>query len=160
MHQNIELKEISLKDVNDFFKNDPQLAYLGLSDMALDYLYHKGTIIVSDEALLFGVYSDNELIAHLQAEPWSDVCVNMHMYVSTKLHHSGTIRQVKDQMIKYLLDNTRYSKAVLFIPSACPHVIEVAKAFGLNHEGTISNCMVWRQKVVDMVIYGLDIKRI
>lgn len=157
MHKNIEVKKIDAVEFNDFFKRDPALCYKGLSDQAMDYLYHTGAIVQSPTSSYYGVYETDELICCVQSDYWSDICTNIHMYVPTKLQHKGTIRRAKDAMIDYLKNNTSYIKAILMVPSVCDHVIITAIAFGLEYEGTIKKCIIWREQPTDMVIYGLDL---
>lgn len=155
--QNIEIKTITIDQFNQFFKDDPALCYLGLSDQSLDYLYHNGTVIVPPDAIIYGVYIDNALSCCVQSDFWSDICTILHMYVPTTRQRKGVFRQVQELMQAYLKEHTNYRKALIYIPSACEHVIATAQAFGLRHEATITNCMTWRQKVVDLVIYGLEL---
>ncbi len=154
---NIEIKEIQLNDFNEFLIADPKLCYLGLCDQALDYLYHKKTVLLPEGSKLYGIYIEDILGCVIQSDFWSSICTIFHMYVSTTLQHTGLTRKIQALMRDHIRDNTSYRKALLYIPSPCEHVIMTAKAFGLKYEGTITNCMEWRQKTVDLVIYGLEL---
>ena len=153
----LEIKVITLEQLNKFFKGDPALCYLGLSDQSLDHLYHNDTVVIDSSAVLYGVYIDNILSCCVQSDYWSDICTILHMYVPTKRQRQGVFRKVQELLQAYLKEHTGYRKALIYIPSACEHVIATAQAFGLKHEGTITSCMTWRQKTVDLVIYGLEL---
>jgi|ERR1700679_2817861 len=157
MSPDIVIKQIKLSDFNEFLIADPKLCYLGLCDQSLDYLYHKKTVIIPETSVLYGIYIDDTLSCVIQSDFWSNICTIFHMYVSTNMQHTGLTRKIQALMRDYIKDNTKYRKALLYIPSVCEHVIITAKAFGLKYEGTITNCMEWRQNIVDLVIYGLEL---
>ena len=157
MYKSLTISPIPLKTFNLFFNNNLRLCYLGLSDQSLDYLYHRGTVIVPPSSKLYGIYNEkNELISCFQSDYWSEIATSLHVYIPKK--NIFQIYNIKNKIIDYLSMNTNYRKVLFFIPSSCDHVISVMDKFKFKLEGRLINSMIWRQTAVDMLIYGLNIK--
>lgn len=152
-----EIKEINLSEVNEFLLNDAKLCYQGLSDVAMDYLYHTGSILLESTSKVYGTFKNNILIAYVQVDWWSDICANVHFYLSTHLQHTGEIRKIVKNMRQYVKENTKYTKVITQVPGPCEHVKVAVKAYGMKLEGIITKSIVWRQEPVDLEIYGMDL---
>lgn len=151
------IKELSIDDVNQFFKNDEKLCYLGLSDESLDYLYHTGTILTSKNTKFYGTYENDQLISFTQSDWWSPVCASIHMYLLTTLHHTGMIRKIAESMRQYVKETTKYKKVIIQVPGPCKHVHVACEKMGMTLEGVITNSIIWRQQTVDLYFYGMDL---
>jgi len=151
---------ITLDMINEFFMNDKRVAFLGLPDQSLDYLYHKGTVIIAPHTDLLGIYdNNNKLMTVVEINKWNDVCGVINLNLSTDLHHTGTFRQVAQNMRQYLIEHTTYKTLLMYVPTSCPQVTNVAEVLGWKHECTIDNCLIWRLKEVGMIIYSTYLNR-
>ena len=152
------IRKITLEEYNDFFKKDPKLCYLGLPDQSLDYLYHTGSVIIGERSVMYGLYDEAQLICCVQLDPWTEIATVCHFYLSTDYREKKRFRRINEMLINYLLEHEQYKKYIVYVPSACKHVIRTAKALGWDYIGTLTNCYIWRQEVVDLLIYSEDFK--
>jgi hypothetical protein len=151
------IKEISREDLNEFFMNDPKLCYIGLSDNSMATLYHHGHVELPSLCVIYGIYREDELVCCVRSDPWSEIATCLHIYISTKLHGTDTSKEIQKLVAGHIKDNTVYTKIIICTPSPCLNVIGAANTFGLKLEGRITNCVIWRQKPADMLIFGLDL---
>ena len=150
------IKPIDTKQVHEFLHSDPNLCYLALPDSALDQLYHTGEWKISDAVGLLGVFNEEDkVVCFIRYEPYTTVSVYLHMYVTTVLHKTGAIRRIKEILREYLhKHNPELQRAFFMVPGCCEHVIGACKALGLTQEGELKDCLVWRQKLTDILIFA------
>ncbi len=151
------LKEIDNVQVAEFFKQDPALAVLSMSDEALVELHEKGTYS-NDNCKWQGLYLEDELFSIIRYELFTSTTLNTHLYVSTKLQRKGLALEVQ----KFLKDwcNKEYpfiKRIQTFVPDPCKHVRKSAEKYNMKYEGTLKKCILWRGKLVDLHIYGKHI---
>ena len=150
------LKGVSKEEVKEFFKNDLNLCYLGLGDQYLAQLYYNDVYACDKDAHMDGVYVDNELAAIFKYDYFSKICLNIHFYLKSKYHNTGMLRKMAE-FIYPIAKSRGITKMVTMVPHTCPHVLEAMEGLGWNKEGTITKCQEWRQKIVDLIIYGKEL---
>ncbi len=154
-----EFKDITEKEVTDFFLHDPNVCYLGLSDVDLHELYEDKIYRLKDNTIYKGIYLKDELISILKYEAFTQQTVNLHFYLSSKLHKKGYARGVEQAIYNYFIENTTAIKAILMTPQTCTQVQGPAIGFGMELEGRIKKAIVWRNELMDILIYGIELKR-
>lgn len=155
------VENVSEKKLSAFFLSDPKLAYQGLCDEKLLSLYEKKQYIKDTNCKYFGIIEEvnNELICIVKMEQYSLLAASVHFYVLTKCQRRQYSLQIKDLMIKWLLDNTKtIIRCIMVVPSTCLHVQSFMKAIGAELEGKVKRCLIWRKELVDLYYYGLDIR--
>lgn len=153
----LTVKNISNSEITQFFLNDPKLALLGLSDEELAVLHKTGQYLNTTNSILFGVFEDDRLITIVKYELFTTHAINFHMYVKSEYHHTDKILPISD-FIRKTIKKTGMLKAILTVPSPCEHIHKFVKKFGFKEEGRITNCYQWREQVVDLVLYGLNLQ--
>jgi len=156
----MSMRAVSDDDLSDFFMNDPQLCLLGLSDETLVELYKTRRYSPNYGTVYMGAYIGEDLKGILKYDLFTSHCVNVHVYVSSSIHHTESVRPLVSAIKQYLIEEVDAIKAVLFVPSSCEHVHKFAPKMGFKQEGLITQCLLWRQKLVDLVVYGLDISKV
>src|SRR5574343_168996 len=131
--------DLTQEILDEFFLSDPALCYQGLADHELAYLY--------DDLLLVLCYS-----------AFSDICINIHPYLKTIYQHTEMFGDIQDILRKYFIENTQVKKIISMSPSPCKHIIKTCERYGFKYEGMIKQSTTWRQEIVDVIIYGLDVK--
>lgn len=151
------ISEVNNKDLNKFFFNDPKLAYLGISDDELSYMYEHKEYFMAPSSIHKGVYKGNhELIAVLKYEKFTNETVNCHVYVASKYHKNvdNIVQEVYD-CIKDYLTKEGYYKALIIVPEHCVHIQKAAPKYGFQFEAKITKCYKWRQELCDLLIYSV-----
>lgn len=150
-----EIKELTNEQVGEFFINDPQLAYLGLSDEFLVGLYQDRVFDAGDLTTMKGVYSGDELVMIFKYEQFAQVTLNTHYYLKTSLQSTDMFSKIVDFLHRWVKETYPYiTKILTMSPSTCIHVPPIVKKYGFVQEGCITNAIVWRKKIVDILIFG------
>lgn len=149
------LKSITNDQAYSFFMEDPKLAYMALPDDVLAGMYNDKKFYTSEGSELLGIYDKEELFAILKYELWTDICINIHIYLQSKYHHQGKTADLWEFAEGWLAkNNPKITKMVTLTPASCAHVIPVVKRYGFKEEGRITQSVTWRQEVVDLLIFG------
>lgn len=151
--------DIDASIMTEFFINDPKLCYMGLCDDDLVTLHETKKYVPHPLSLYKGICEGDDLIAVIKFEKFSDTAVNIHLYISSKLHGKGKTIEITDLVCKYLKDTTDMKKVLIMTPRSCVHSCKAAEARGFILEGTITSGCLWRNKVEDVLIYALSIER-
>lgn len=152
------IRKITNEEVADFFNNDPQLAYMGLSDDVLANLYHNKEYSPSEHSKLKGLYLGDDLVFVFKYEHFTPVCLNIHCYLSSKLHHSDALKDITEFLTLWLHDKHPWTvKIITMIPDSCEHATNAAKKFGFIQEGCLTKAIIWRQELTDLLIYSMRI---
>lgn len=150
------IKQIDNADiVKEFFLADLKLAYLSLPDSALVDLAKNQYVVNSNERLI-GFYSDNKLIAVGRYESFTECAVTYHLYINSALHGTSTLNEINEIAHQYLKE-LGYKIAIVFTPSSCVHVHKAAEKRGYVLNGRIPNGQIWRQQLVDTLIYSKEL---
>lgn len=151
----MELKTITCRTFCNYLKKDPNLCYISLPDEALDYLYHTGYWKQSPGTKILGVYLEGELICCVRYARYTQVSADMHFYLATHLHKTGTLRKIQERLRAYFLEYEKWAtKVFIFSPSSCLHVHQALISIGFKQEGCLTNCLIWRQKLVDILVFA------
>lgn len=154
----LTIKEITNKQAAEFFLNDPKLAYLGCADDVLVNLYYTQEFIPHEISQLKGIYNDNQLIMLFKYEPFSSVAYNCHFYLNSALHGTGQFNEIVLYLKQWMHENNPEVKKILVMtPSSCTHVPAVVSKYGFIKEGHLTNAIIWRQQLVDLLIYSLEL---
>ncbi len=155
----MEIKRISCKTFCNYLKKDPNLCYMALPDEALDYLYHTGYWKQPVGTKILGIYKDKELICCVRYSKYTHVAADMHFYLATHLHKTGTLRKIQERLRLYFQEKEKWaSKVFIFSPSSCLHVHQALISIGFKPEGCLTKCLLWRQEIVDILIFAQNIK--
>lgn len=156
----LKIKDSIDKDIiNKFFLSDPALCYLGLSDSVLNMIYYNGEYTPEKHSTWLGIYEKDELVCLVKYEWYTTVTINLHFYVKTSLQKQGYTKKIQKLLYKYFIAETKAIKVILQVPCPCTHVVKPAKEFGMEHEGTIKSAVMWRNELVDILLFGLVLKR-
>ena len=145
-------------EIDSFFKEDPTLAYLALSDNDLCELYETKSLAIKDSSVYFKVCDGSDIVSIIKCEKFSEMAVCAHVYVASRYHHKGVYPKVCDLLVDYLLEHTGFTKVVLTVPKPCEHVSKAAIKYGMRLEAELKDIVIWRQKVVNLLYYILDIR--
>lgn len=154
------LIEISQQRITDFFLNDPKLALSGLSDEELNYMRQHECYPMAADSTYLGIFLEDQLVAIVKYEMFTTHSINFHMYIKTELQKTNQVEKIVKKVKEHFEALPNILKALIMVPRSCLHVIEFAKKWGWILEGTLSNCCLWRQKIDDIIIYGLMLKEI
>lgn len=153
-------KHIDENEATEFFLSDPNLCWIGLPDNDLQSLYHNKKYIQQYNTVLVGIYDETGLMCVIRWEPFSQVIVSMHVYLATRYHHTGTLRKILHYIKPYFEDpKFPFLKAIIMHPSNVPHVGVALKATGFTYEGTLKDGIVWRQELVDLNFYSIELDK-
>lgn len=154
-----KVQKVDQDVLNEFFLKDPKLAYLGVSDDELTYMYEYKEYPMCESSKYVGVDIDNELTAVLKFEEFTKEAVNCHVYVKSKHHGDDPLIQCVYNKIHQYLTNLGYYKALIMVPSPCIHIQKSAPRYGFEYEATIRGCYKWRQELCDILIYSVPLHR-
>ncbi len=155
----LKIKDITPEVATAFFRRDPTLCYLGLCDEALANLMADDHYILFKNQDLWGVFAGKGLIAVVKYEAFTYSTINMHIYLCSYMFHSGAFSKVQKALKAHIIKTTGVIKALVMCPATCPHIQKAAESYGFKKEGLISNCIVWRGELTDIIIYGIVINR-
>lgn len=153
-----DIKLITLEDFNKYCLDNKRLCWQGLSDQSLDYLYHLGSVILPKDSSLVGIYLNNELICVTQFDWWTDRTGILHVFLKTQYQKSDILIKIKKELRLWLLTYTKWKKLIVITPLLCRHARMACKRMGFTLEGQITKSYVWRQKVTDLLIFGLNLE--
>lgn len=153
----ILLKPINTKQFIAFLLADPALCYLGLPDEGMDQLYHKKTWKLEKGTKLLGVFLEDKLLCCIRYLPYTQISVLLHMYMKTQLHKSGFARIIQEELRDFFKKTTDIKKVFIMTPAPCVHIQTAVEGLGFKLEGHLIDCFIWRQQVVDLLIYGQSI---
>lgn len=150
--------DVTQDDLDFFFLSDPKLVMLGVSDEEIHLMFTNGRYYMSPHSNYFGVRDDESIKLIVKYEWFTTHCINFHMYARTKDHGTGAAHKMVPVVKQYFSEIENARKAIMMVPSSCEHVLKFADKHGWVKEGCITNCYYWRQKPVDIVIMGLNLK--
>lgn len=152
------VNDLPQETISEFFLSDPTLAYQSLHDHKLIDLHEKREYTKHEIAHFLGVYCGEELVFILNYTYFSDIAINIHVYLKTKYQHTPMYLSIQKALRKYFLENTQVIKIIAMSPKPCKHVQKTCELYGFKLEGEIKNALTWRQEVVDLLIYGLMLR--
>lgn len=148
--------------ITRFFLADPSLVYLGLPDDDLVSLCYEKRYIPKENSIYKGMYNvdTDELVGIMKLELFTDVSVNIHLYLLTGLHHQGYSKAIGQACYDYVRDYCpNIHKIILMAPESCEHVHKAAERFGMNLEGKLTKVLMWRKKLQDVLLYAINVDR-
>lgn len=148
------LSPMNEEDVATFFLSDPKLALLGLPDEELHLLRTEQKFKLEGSCQAEGVYEDGELIGVLMWNMFTNMVINMHLYLSSHFHGSGKFKDVHGSIISWAKETPFLKRIVVFSPSTCIHIHKAMEGVGFELEGIMPSAIEWRQEVVDLFIFG------
>lgn len=151
----MKYKELTQEEISDFLMNDPNLAYMGLPDTDLIYMYEHKEYMPHPGSMYIGIEKDDELIGILKWEYFSDVSITVHPYISSKHQNKGLAKEMAIFVKEQLMKDTKVKKILAFIMEPCEPAIRAVKACGFRQEGFITKCTIWRNELVGIYIFGL-----
>lgn len=156
----MEIRDVIEEEMTTFFMNDPALCYLGLPDRVLHILYTEKKYPANPNSMYKGVYKEEVLIAIVRYELYTEISLDVHFYIATHLQHKGLALQIRDLCIAFCLnEHPQIIKIIATVPSSCEHVQRCLERFGMKLEGVVSQCIIWRQQLVDLMFYGLPLNK-
>lgn len=155
----MEIKDIDNIDLTEFFLSDFPLCYLGLSDLSLHQLKTTGKYELAPGSFALGIYNEeNILVSSVIWNLFTESCINMHIYLRTKYQHTDMLDKIHEILYTWLKAHERIEKLIIMTPKPCIHVQKASEKHGFKLEGQLSNAIKWRQKTVDLLIYGYDLR--
>jgi len=143
--------------ISSFFLHDPKLALLALPDEDLHTLKVDGKFYLDLNVQAEGVYEDGEMVGILMWNMFTDMVINMHLYLNSKHHGTGKFKDVHVSILDWAKESGRVRRIVVFSPASCVHIHHAMLGVGFEQEGRIKEAMEWRQQVVDILIYGRNL---
>lgn len=155
----MEFRDINDKELTEFFLSEPQLVLLGMPDEEMIYLHEHKEFKCGAGSYFVEILGDNgESLGVIRWEFFTPISIVVHMFLRHKYHHSTVLKDIYQFIYRHLLENTKVRKMIAFITSSCIHVVKAAEKLGFTKNGSIPNCLVWRNEVVGLDIYSVDIK--
>ena len=155
----MEIRTATQASIDRFFKEDPQLAYLGLSDEELSGMFQDETYKMNNYSTYLSVQKDDKMVGLLKYEWFTTHCINFHMYIATNMRDKRSLLPISQAIKNYCVNEIDAMKAILMVPSTCEHIHNFVERWGFKKEGVITDCYQWRQETVDLIIYGINISR-
>lgn len=153
-----EIKDITNEDIAKFFLEDPALAYMGLTDDFLVGLYYNRDYAPAENSLFKGFYLGEHLVFVFKYELFTPICLNIHCYLNSRLHHSGAFGDIQGMLKGWTRENyPDIKKVIAMTPEPCKHIEAVCLKFGFKKEGHLAKAMIWRKELVDLLIFGMEI---
>ena len=140
--------------ISSFFLHDPKLALLALPDEDLHTLKMEGKFYLDLNVQAEGVYEDGELIGVLMWNLFTNMVINMHLYLNSVHHGTGKFKDVHTSLISWAKETPSLTRIVVFSPSTCPHIHTAMLGVGFELEGRMKEAIEWRQEIVDLLIFG------
>lgn len=152
------IKEISFKEVNEFFKADPVGCVLGLCDEDLVNLHKNNTIHERPLSNWYGAYHVDTLVAIIRTEHLSKDTVITHIYMHREHRRTGMLKFVYVDLVNHLLEHTNYTETLVPVPDTCSHVIRAVYSLGFELQGVVPNSLIWRNQEVNLLYYTRNIR--
>lgn len=153
------VKTTTIDEVSDFFLKDDKLSYIGLPDNDLVSLINTGKYVPNPISFYQGIYESDELITFVKIEYYTEVAANVHMYISSKLHGTGRSKEIGNFLIDWFTHHTDFHKLIVMAPDCCIPVHKTALKLGFKKEGHITKALRWRDKLVDILVFGLELDK-
>lgn len=151
--------DVTQKQLTELFQSDPALCYLGLSDSDMNSLYYNKEYPIADNSKYIGLYHDDEFIGFFKLEMFTEITVCCHVFVKTTLQRKGSTANIWPTIRRYIIDNSKARKVISVVPAPCRHVQKAVLKLGAVLEGTLAKACIWRQEIVDLLFYSIDINR-
>lgn len=149
---------VTEQEATEFFFSDPKLVLLGLSDEEIVEMYRTKTYELLPDTYYLSIKNEaGKIVCIVKYEYFSSITVNYHMYVSTSEQNNAELYAQIIPMIKKYGTEQDIHKAILIVPSTCTHVNNFAIKSGFEIEGRLKNSFQWRNSLVDLIIYGIEI---
>ena len=84
--------------------------------------------------------------------------LNLHFYLGTRHQKKNKMKEAYKVVENYIRDNKEQRKVVIYTPSSCKHAQNMVQYLGFELEGTIKSSMLWREKLVDLMVFGVLVK--
>lgn len=149
---------IDNNQLTDLFLNDPKLMYASLGDEELAMLHITDRYYTNDYTTYKGLYEGDELIGAIKWEHFTTKTITLHMYIKTKYQRTNKVLEAVNTIKEYFRTTSEYLKVLMMVPSSCKHVIKFLKRINIKQEGCITKCYTWRQNIVDLHIFGYDLR--
>lgn len=156
----INTKEITVEEFEEFLLNNPKLMKVGLPDIDLNSMIHRGKLESGNNSnvLLIGSFDENkDLKLVCCCHPYSQVVVNIHPYLSSSEQCRGNTDFYFTELVKWFRENTKQLKFLFTVPSPCVHVIKTMTKIEASLSGFIPNGGIWRNKLVDLLLFTFDL---
>lgn len=153
----MELVPVTQEQLTEFFLSDPELCMQGLCDADLVALHQTKEYSRNTNSVYIGVKDNCDIIAILKYERFTELALNIHIYVHTWLQHKGTMVEIRNTILAYC-ENQPVEKLIIMAPEPCEHVIRAALRYGFVKEGQLSKVTKWRGLVVDLVLFGYHLR--
>lgn len=154
----LNVKEIDENIATAFFLEDPALCYIALPDHDLVSLYQEKKWYKTNGSYLIGIYVEEELIFIMKYEFFTPIAVNVHFYLKSTLRNKGIFKDIQKLLKKWITNNTNIRKILAMSPKSCEMIAHVCEKFGFVKEGHLKNSIIWRNKIDDLLIYGLNLE--
>ena len=154
------VKDISREDAEQFFLKDLELCKRALTDAELDNIMALSEYTPFDSSRFIGIIHDNILIGVIKYEEFTNITVNLHLYLLSFLHGKDVFKDIHQPVTEWFIKNTGYKKAVVLAPGCCSHVHGAAEIAGFKLEGKLEKAIEWRDKDEDIYVYALDLNTI
>lgn len=148
----MKLKSLTNKEVIKFLKDDPLLCERSLPDDALKDLnnYHLPAGLNT-----FGIYNNkNIMLGMVFWSQFTETSISMHLFITSQHHGKG----LGDRVVQFLLVHWQNTPGIYnilrMIPKVCIHVIASAERNGFKLEGCLTDGVIWRNNVTDLLIYS------
>lgn len=148
--------DVNQEEATAFFMSDTKLALMSLDDADLATLVNDEVFPLDTRAFSV-INDDDELCAIIKYEYFTRQSINIHLYVKRRFHHTAEPPEIVKAVKQYIKDELKINKLLLVLPAPCTHVIGFAKKVGFEKEAHIKNSYVWRQQLVDLIIYGIEL---
>lgn len=153
------VQDISADDITNFFLNDPNVCYLGLDDNDLTTLYTEKVYNKHSNSNYYGVYNDLHVLMAIYKYEWfTTTTINAHLYLGTKYQKKRMPQKILEFLIKMSAEQLPAKKVIILTPQACIHVIHSVEKCGFKLEGVLTDAIVWRKELVNLLIYGMKLE--
>jgi len=148
--------DVNQEEATSFFMTDTKLALMSLDDADLATLVNDEVFPL--DARAFSVRNDDdELCAIIKYDYFTRQSINIHLYVKRRFHHTAEPKEIVKVVKHHIKNQLHINKLLLILPAPCTHVIGFAKKVGFEKEAVMKNSYIWRQQLVDLIVYGIEI---
>lgn len=142
-------------EVTDFLFNDYHLCNLALNDNELNEWLLKGHCALEGEFI--AIRDNDDIVAIFRHEPYTDITIKGHLYVSSVLHGTGASLEMTKLLLAFIKERTPLKKVILPTPGSCIHAKKACERNGAFLEATIKNCLYWRGELTDLNFYTFEV---
>lgn len=155
----LEIRNVTKQEIIDFFISDPRLCEMGLSDVEIVTLQETREYLIKPNSTYHGVYDGDRLLAVSKSEWFTNETLCFHLYVTRICSSEYRAKDIHNLIINTIKEFNKISKVICMVPSTCRHVSMAVISWGWELEGRIKNSITWRHKLVDVLIYSLDLNK-